>query len=66
MSRGITRGRLAAAFAVLVVAALGVLPFLVFADPYGEVPIPGAATVHLPAGPGLNVHAAGNCSAYPE
>jgi hypothetical protein len=26
------------------------LPFLVHEDPYGEVPIPGSATLHLPAG----------------
>jgi len=50
MKRRITKGRLAAGFVALVLAALGVLPFLVFKDPYGEVPIPGAATVHLPVG----------------
>jgi hypothetical protein len=46
----ITKGRLTAGFVVLVVAALGVLPLLVFKGPYGEVPTPGSATVHLPAG----------------
>jgi hypothetical protein len=46
----ITKGRLAVGFVVLVLVALGVLPFLVFKGPYGEVPIPGSATVHLPAG----------------
>jgi hypothetical protein len=50
MKRAITRGILTAAFAALVLAALGVLPFLIFEDPYGDVPIPGSATVHLPAG----------------
>jgi hypothetical protein len=49
MRRRVTRGRLAAC-AALVLAALGVLPFLVFEGPYGEVPIPGSAAVHLPAG----------------
>lgn len=50
MRRRISRGRLTAGVVVLVVAAWGVLPFLVFEGPYGEVPIPGAATVHVPAG----------------
>jgi hypothetical protein len=38
----------------LAVVALGVavaLPLLVQDDSYGEMPIPGAATLHLPAGP---------------
>ena len=50
MRRRISRGRLTAGFVAFVVAALAVLPFLIFEDPYGEVPIPGSATVHLPAG----------------
>ncbi len=48
--RRITRGKLTAAFVVIVLVAWGVLPFLLFKGPYGEVPIPGSATVHLPAG----------------
>ena len=50
MRRRISRVRLTAGFVVLVVAAWAVLPFLIFEGPYGEVPIAGAATVHLPAG----------------
>ena len=50
MRRRISKGRFVAGFVVIVLAALGVLPFLIFEDPYGEVPIPGSATVHLPAG----------------
>jgi hypothetical protein len=46
----ITRGKLTAAFVGLVLAAWAALPFLVFESPYGEVPISGSATVHLPAG----------------
>ena len=38
------------AVVALVLAAWGVLPFVIFEGPYGEVPIPGSATVHLPAG----------------
>jgi hypothetical protein len=29
---------------------MGVLPFLIHDDVYGEVPIPGAAILHLPPG----------------
>jgi hypothetical protein len=50
MRRRIRRGWLIAGCAVLVLVGLYVLPFVVHKDPYGEVPIPGSATVHLPAG----------------
>jgi len=50
VTRRITKGRLTAAVAVVVLAAFGALPFLVSGGRYGDVPIPGAATVHLPAG----------------
>ena len=50
MTRRITRGKLTFAVVALVLAAWGVLPFPIFEAPYGEVPIPGSATVHLPAG----------------
>lgn len=50
MRRAITKRRLTAASAVIVLAVLGVLPHLVSGGRYGDVPIPGAATVHLPAG----------------
>jgi hypothetical protein len=50
MRHTITKDRLTAGFIVLVVAAWGVLPFVIFEGPYGEVPIPGETTVHLPAG----------------
>ena len=50
MKRRITRGKLTFAVVALVLAAWGVLPFLIFEGPYGEVSIPGSATVHLPAG----------------
>ena len=50
MRRRISKGRIVAGFVVIVLVALGVLPFLIFKGPYGEVPIPGSATVHLPAG----------------
>ena len=39
------------AFAVFVLGVTVVLPLLVHDDSYGEAPIPGTATVHLPAGP---------------
>jgi hypothetical protein len=50
MRRRITTGRLTAGVVALVVAAWVMLPFLIFEGPYGAVPIPGSATVHLPAG----------------
>ena len=50
MRRAITKGRLTAAAAVIVLGVLGVLPFLVPGGRYGDVPIPGAADVHLPTG----------------
>jgi hypothetical protein len=50
MSRRITKGRLTAGVAVIALAASGALPFLVLGGHYGDVPIPGTATVHLPAG----------------
>lgn len=50
MRRGITSGRLTVGFAVIVLAVSAVLPFLVTGGLYGEAPIPGSATVHLPAG----------------
>jgi hypothetical protein len=50
VTRRITKGRVTAAVAVIVLAKLAVLPFLVSGGRYGDVPIPGAATVHLPAG----------------
>lgn len=46
----ISKGRFVAGFVAIVLAAWGVLPFLIFKGPYGEVPIPGSATVHLPPG----------------
>lgn len=46
----ISRGRLALVFAALVLGAWVTLPLLILEGPYGEVPIPGAATVHLTAG----------------
>ena len=42
---------LMAGFAVFVLGVTVVLPLLVHDDSYGEAPIPGTATVHLPAGP---------------
>ena len=50
MKHIITKGRLTAGLLVIALAAWGMLPFLVFKASYGEVPIPGSATVHLPAG----------------
>lgn len=49
MKRWVSKGPLIAGFAVLVLMGMYVLPFLVHEDPYGEVPISGSATVHLPA-----------------
>lgn len=50
MTRWISQGRLITGLGVLVLMGMYVLPFVVHEDPYGEVPIPGSATVHLPAG----------------
>jgi hypothetical protein len=50
VKRWITGRRLAIGFAVLALIGMYALPFLVPEDPYGEVPIPGSATLHLPAG----------------
>jgi hypothetical protein len=50
MRHRITKGCLTAAAAVVVLAVSAVLPFLVSGGHYGDVQIPGAATVHLPAG----------------
>jgi len=36
--------------AALLLVGMYVMPFIVFENPYGEVPIPGSATVHLPPG----------------
>jgi hypothetical protein len=46
----ISKRRLVTGFAVLGLVGMYVLPFIVYEDPYGEVPIPGSATLHLPAG----------------
>jgi ABC-type dipeptide/oligopeptide/nickel transport system permease subunit len=46
----IGKRRLVTGFAVLVLVVMYVLPFIVYEDPYGEVPIPGSATLHLPPG----------------
>ena len=46
----ISKRRLVTGFAVLGLVGIYVLPFIVYEDPYGEVPIPGSATLHLPAG----------------
>ena len=42
--------RMVAAAVAMVALALCALPFLVDRGVYGKVPIPGSATVHLPAG----------------
>jgi hypothetical protein len=49
VKRWITARRLAIGFAVLALIGMYALPFLVPEDPYGEVPIPGSAPLHLPA-----------------
>ncbi len=49
-NRKFTRGRVVAGLIVVAIAVFAALPFLVFECPYGEVPIPGTAIVHLPAG----------------
>ena len=46
----ISKRRLVTGFAVLGLVGMYVLPFIVYEDPYGEVPIPGSATLHRPAG----------------
>jgi hypothetical protein len=48
--RGLTVKRMVAAAVAMVALALCALPFLVDRGVYGKVPIPGSATVHLPAG----------------
>jgi hypothetical protein len=50
VKRWITGRRLAIGFAVLALIGMYALPFVVHEDPYGEVPIPGSATLQLPAG----------------
>jgi hypothetical protein len=50
MKRWVSKGPLITGLAILVLVGMYVLPFVVHEDPYGEVPIPGSATVHLPAG----------------
>ena len=46
----ISKRRVVTGFAVLGLVGMYVLPFIVHEDPYGDVPIPGSATLHLPAG----------------
>jgi hypothetical protein len=45
-----TKGGLIATVAVIGLAVSAALPFRVCGGPYGQTPIPGSATVHLPAG----------------
>ena len=66
VTRRITGRTLAFAFAVLVLIGMYALPFLVSEDPYGEVPIPGSATLHLPAGEvDLTLRTAGSLDGQP-
>ena len=44
------KGGLTAAFAGLALVVMGVFPPLVLEDTYGDVAVPGAANLHLPAG----------------
>jgi hypothetical protein len=46
----VNRGGLTAAFAGFALAVMGVLPPLVLEDTYGDVAVPGSATVRLPSG----------------
>jgi hypothetical protein len=44
------KGGLTAAFAGVALVVMGVLPPLVVEDTYGDVAVPGSATVRLPSG----------------
>jgi hypothetical protein len=46
----VNKGGLTAAFAGFALAVMGVLPPLVLEDNYGDVAVPGSATVRLPSG----------------
>jgi hypothetical protein len=46
----VNKGGLTAAFAGLALVVMGVFPPLVLEDTYGDVAVPGSATVHLPSG----------------
>jgi hypothetical protein len=46
----VSKGRLTAAFAGFALIAMGVLPPLVLEEAYGDVGVPGSATLDLPSG----------------
>jgi hypothetical protein len=46
----VNKGGLTAAFAGFALVVMGVLPPFVLDDTYGDVAVPGSATVHLPSG----------------
>jgi hypothetical protein len=46
----VNKGGLTAAFAGVALVVMGVLPPLVIEDTYGDVAVPGSATLHLPSG----------------
>jgi hypothetical protein len=46
----VNTGGLTAAFAGFALVVMGVLPPVVLQDTYGDVAVPGSATVHLPSG----------------
>jgi hypothetical protein len=46
----VNKGGLTAAFAGFALVVMGVLPPLVLEDTYGDVAVPGSATLHLPSG----------------